>query len=52
MYFVVGEVGGGVFISRSEQAQGSVFHHCDESWKNYCDFMGPSWCNIKVDPEK
>ena len=20
--------------------------------KKYCDFQGPSWCNIKVDPER
>ena len=24
----------------------------EESEQIYCDFLGPSWCNIKVDPEK
>ena len=37
--------------SRSEQAPESVFHPRDESEKNYCEFLGTSWCNIKVDPE-
>ena len=37
--------------SRSEQAPGSVFYPPDKSEKNYCDVLGPSWCNIKVDPE-
>ena len=37
--------------SRSEQAPGSVFHPRDESGKIYCDFLGPFWCNIKVDPD-
>ena len=40
-----------VLISRSEQAPGSVFNPLDESEKNYCDFLEPSWRNIKVDPE-
>ena len=40
-----------VLRSRSEQAPGSVFHPHDINEKNYCDFLGPSWCNIKVDPE-
>ena len=38
-------------ISRSEQAAGSVFHPRDQSGKNDCDFLGPSWCNIRVYPE-
>ena len=38
-------------ISRSEQAPGSKFHHRDESEKNDCGFLGPSWCNKKVNPE-
>ena len=37
--------------SRSEQPPGSVFHPRDEKEKNDCDFLGPSWCNIKLDPE-
>ena len=37
--------------SRSEQAPGSVFKPRDKSEKNLCDFLGPSWWNIKVDPE-
>ena len=40
-----------ISISRSELAPGSVFHPHDKSEKNDCDFLGPSWCNIKVDPE-
>ena len=39
------------FKSRSEQAPGSEFHPRDESDKIYCGFMGPSWCNQKVNPE-
>ena len=39
-------------ISESEQAPGRVFHPSDDSEKNYCDFLGPFWCNIKVDPER
>ena len=35
-------------ISRSEQAPGSEFHPRDESEKNYCGFLGPSWSNKKV----
>ena len=54
------EKGGGVgsraygagFRSRSEQAPGSVFHPRDESAKNYGDFLGAFWCNIKVDPKR
>ena len=38
--------------SRSEQAPRSVFHPRDKSGKNDCDFLGPFWCNIKVDPER
>ena len=39
-------------ISRSEQAPGSVFQPRDENEKIYLDFLGPSWCNKKVDPER
>ena len=39
-------------ISRSEQAPGRVFHPCDESEKNYWDFLEPFWNNIKVNPER
>ena len=39
------------FKSRSKEAPGSVFHPHDNSEKNLCDFLGPFWCNIKVDPE-
>ena len=28
-------------------ATGSEFHPRDESEKNYCGFLGPSWCNKK-----
>ena len=38
-------------ISRSEQAPGSEFHPWDKSEKVDCDFLGPSWCNKKVNPE-
>ena len=38
--------------SRSEQAPGSVFHPRDESEKINCDFLGPFWYNIKLDPER
>ena len=38
--------------SRSEQAPGSGSHPSDESDKNDCEFLGPSWCNKKVDPER
>ena len=38
--------------SGSEHAPGSGFHPLDESDKIYCEFLGPSWCNKKVDPEK
>ena len=37
--------------SRSEQAPESVFHPRDESEKNHYDFLGPSCCNMKLDPE-
>ena len=37
--------------SRSVQAPGSVFQPQDKSGKIYCDFLGPFWFNIKVDPE-
>ena len=36
------------FRSRSEQAPGSEFHPRDESEKIDCGFLGPSWCNKKV----
>ena len=38
--------------SRSEQAPGSEFHPRDESEKVDFDFLGPSWCKKKVDPER
>ena len=41
----------GTPTSRSEQAPGSQFHPRDEIEKNYCYFLGPSWCNKKVNPE-
>ena len=47
-----GRMRDGKDISWSEQAPGSFFHPCDKSEQNYCDFLGPSWCNIKVDPER
>ena len=31
--------------SRYKQAPGSGFHPRGESDKNYCGFLGPSWCN-------
>ena len=37
--------------SRSEQAQGSEFHPRDKSEKNDYGFLGPSWCNKRVNPE-
>ena len=40
------------YISWSEQAPGSLFHPCNESGIIDCDFLGPFWCNIKVDPER
>ena len=43
---------GSIYISRSEQAPGSVFHPRDESGKIDCDFPQPFWCNIKVDTER
>ena len=39
------------YRSRSEQVPGSEFHHRDESDKIDCVFLGPSWCNEKVNPE-
>ena len=39
------------FRSRSEQAPRSEFHPRDESEKNDCGFLGPSWFNKKVNPE-
>ena len=41
-----------ITISRSQQAPGSGFHHRDEGEKNYLDSVGPSCCNIKIDPVK
>ena len=39
-------------ISRSEQAPGSGFNPSDKSTKiDFC-FLGPHWCNKKVDHEK
>ena len=40
-----------LLISRSEQAPGNEFHPCDKSDKKYSLFLGPSWCNKKVNPE-
>ena len=37
--------------SRSKQAPGSEFHPSDESEKNECGFLGPSWCNKNINPE-
>ena len=37
--------------SRSEQAPGGEFQPRDESEKNDSGFLGPSWCNKKVNPE-
>ena len=37
--------------SRSVQEPGSEFQPRDESDKNYCGFLGPSWCNKKVNPQ-
>ena len=28
------------------------FYPRDKNEKNYSDFLGPSWCNIKLDPER
>ena len=39
-------------ISRSEQAPQSVFHPRNESDQINCSFLGPSWWNKKVDPER
>ena len=53
MYFVVGEVGGGECLYQGlSKHQEVCFTIVMKVEKNYCDFMGPSWCNIKVDPEK
>ena len=41
-----------VFISWSEQAPGSVFHPRDENNQIDCGFLGPFWCNKKLDPER
>ena len=38
-------------LSRSEQAPESEFHPRDETEKYNCVFLGPSWCNKKVNPE-
>ena len=45
------ELQGCSYKSRSEQAPGSEFHPRDKSEKNDCGFLGPSWCNKKVNPE-
>ena len=37
--------------SRSEQAPESEFHPREKSEKKDCGFLGPSWCNKKVNPE-
>ena len=37
--------------SRSEQAPGGEFHPRDKSENNDCGFLGPFWCNKKVNPE-
>ena len=37
--------------SRSEQAPGSEFFPRDKSDKIDYGFLGPSWCNKKVNPE-
>ena len=39
------------YRSRLQQAPGSEFHPRDESDKIDCGFLGPSWCNKKVNPE-
>ena len=40
------------YTSRSEQAPGTGFQHSDESDKTNCGFMGHSWFNKNVDPER
>ena len=40
------------YKSRSEQAPESVFHPRDENTKIDCGFLGPFWCNKKLDPER
>ena len=37
--------------SRSELAPGSEFHPRDKSDKIDFGFLGPSWCNKKVNPD-
>ena len=39
------------FKSRSEKAPGSEFHPRDKSENNDFGFLGPSWCNKKLNPE-
>ena len=39
----------GPLKSRSEQAPGSGFHPRDKSEKNYSGFLGPPYCDKKVD---
>ena len=39
------------FAFRSEQAPGSEFQPRDKSEKHGCVFLGPSWCNKKVNPQ-
>ena len=39
-------------LSRSEQAPGSVYHPREKSTKIDTVFLGPCWCNKKVDPER
>ena len=45
IYFVWNELSYPSRKSRSEQAPGREFHPCD---KIYCGFLGPSWCNKKI----
>ena len=40
-----------MFISRSEQAPGSVSHPRGESGKIDYDYLWPFWCDMKVKPE-
>ena len=37
--------------SRSEQAPGCGFHPRDKSDTINCGFLGPPWCNKKVEPK-
>ena len=39
------------YILRLGLTPGSEFHPRDESEKNDFGFLGPSWCNKKVNPE-